>query len=259
MGVLVTSRAASGRGRRATAAFRSLRGLVVRAFSSRGLCPSPPCGAVVPREKSLFGRPLLIRSGRFGRRSLDHVREGQGLRGALGRAGEGEARAVRVRVPPARGRAESRADVPLGDPLGEEHNARRAARLPALLVVRLLGPVLRGARAPGHLRALLGGEGVPRLRLRQLGLWRERHRPRGASRRPGAPQRRHGRGRNAARVLPQLAVEAVAAGSRASAGTTQPSAPRRPTAVHRAMVSSGTGASPFRQNAHAQRFQRPTR
>lgn len=116
------------------------------------------------------------------------VREGQGLGRAFGRAGAREAGAVRVRVFAARGRSEGGSDLPLGDPLGEEHHAGRAARFPALVVVRLLGPVLRGSGAPRHLRALLGGQGLPRLRLRQLGLRSQRHRTCGATRRPRAPQ-----------------------------------------------------------------------
>ena len=42
---------------------------------------------------------------------------------------------VRVRVPPPHRRAEGRADVPQRDQMGEEHNVRGAARVPALVVV----------------------------------------------------------------------------------------------------------------------------
>ena len=42
---------------------------------------------------------------------------------------------LRVRVPPPHRRAEGGADVPQRDQMGEEHHVRRAAGLPALLVV----------------------------------------------------------------------------------------------------------------------------
>lgn len=42
---------------------------------------------------------------------------------------------VRVRVSAARWRSKSRPDIPVGDPVGEEHHTRRAARIPALVVV----------------------------------------------------------------------------------------------------------------------------
>lgn len=55
--------------------------------------------------------------------------------GAQRRAGEGEAGTLRVRVFAARRRPEGGPDLPLGDPVGEEHHTGRTARLPALLVV----------------------------------------------------------------------------------------------------------------------------
>lgn len=65
----------------------------------------------------------------------EDVRQVQELDGAERCPGQGEVGVVRVRVLVARGCTEGGTDLPLGDPVGEEHHIGRAARILALLVV----------------------------------------------------------------------------------------------------------------------------
>lgn len=80
---------------------------------------------------------------------------------------------LRLRVFASCWRPKSRSNFPVGNPVGEKYYAGRAARIPAQLVVRVLGFVLRCAWTSWYMRALVWSEGVPRLRIRVVRLWSE--------------------------------------------------------------------------------------
>lgn len=153
-----------------------------------------------------------------------NVRKIEKCNRSVGCAGKREIGAVRVRVLVARGRPEGGADIPVRDPMGEEHNAGRIAGLLALVVVRLLGPVLCGTRTTGSLRTFVRGQGVPRLRIRQLGLRRQRHwtqcGTRAQSTGPAAAQRGYARrSRHGAQLLSAVHGSTALSG-RTTAGST---------------------------------------
>lgn len=74
--------------------------------------------------------------------SANHVCQRQRLGGALGRAGSGKVSFIRLRIFTARRSTEICTDLLVGDSMGKKHHVGRTARVFALVVVRILGPLL---------------------------------------------------------------------------------------------------------------------